>query len=340
MGDEVVLLVGTKKGGFIFEGARGRSEWSVRGPLCDGWPIHDMTWDASTGSIYAGGASPWYGAAVFRSDDLGRDVDPFVRRPDLRRRWAEDQDRLERDSIGGRAAGRRGAGWALPEHGQGRHLGARRGPAAPPLDARVAAGQRRPLPALDRRRPCQSATDVGRDLGRRDVPQRGRRCDLGDPEQGRPGGVPAGAIPRVRAVRPQARAGGRRLRRAPPAEPLRRLPQPGRRRELAGDHGRPARAVRVPDGRASARRLDRLGHPPQRRRQGPLHARRPAPPSGERATPATPGLACRRGCRLTTPTSACCARPWPSTGSIRPASISGRARASSTAAPTRASAGS
>jgi hypothetical protein len=39
--------------------------------MCEGWPIHDLQWDAASGSIYAGGGSPWYGAAVFRSDDLG-----------------------------------------------------------------------------------------------------------------------------------------------------------------------------------------------------------------------------------------------------------------------------
>jgi photosystem II stability/assembly factor-like uncharacterized protein len=66
-----LLLVGTRKGAFILDGGRGRSGWSVSEPLCDGWPIHDLQWDPSTGSIYAGGGSSWYGPAVFRSDDLG-----------------------------------------------------------------------------------------------------------------------------------------------------------------------------------------------------------------------------------------------------------------------------
>ena len=26
-----------------------RSDWSVRGPLCEGWPIHDLQWDPSSG---------------------------------------------------------------------------------------------------------------------------------------------------------------------------------------------------------------------------------------------------------------------------------------------------
>jgi photosystem II stability/assembly factor-like uncharacterized protein len=71
MGEHVALLVGTKKGGFVIEGERGGRSWDVRGPLCDGWAIHDMSWDPTTRSIYAGGASPWYGPAVWRSDDLG-----------------------------------------------------------------------------------------------------------------------------------------------------------------------------------------------------------------------------------------------------------------------------
>jgi photosystem II stability/assembly factor-like uncharacterized protein len=67
-----LLLVGTRKGAFILDGGSDRADWSVRGPFCEGWPIHDLQWDPSTGSIYAGGGSAWYGPAVFRSDDLGK----------------------------------------------------------------------------------------------------------------------------------------------------------------------------------------------------------------------------------------------------------------------------
>jgi len=66
-----LLLVGTTKGAFIFDGDGARKTWSLRGPLCEGWPIHDLQWDPSTRSIYAGGGSAWYGPAVFRSEDLG-----------------------------------------------------------------------------------------------------------------------------------------------------------------------------------------------------------------------------------------------------------------------------
>ncbi len=66
------LLLGTPKGAFVLDGDGDRRSWSLRGPLCDGWPIHDVTRDAASGAILAGGGSPWYGPAVWRSDDLGR----------------------------------------------------------------------------------------------------------------------------------------------------------------------------------------------------------------------------------------------------------------------------
>lgn len=66
-----VLLVGTPKGAFLFDGDAERTSWSLRGPLCEGWPIHDLSVDPATGAILAAGGSAWYGPAVFRSDDLG-----------------------------------------------------------------------------------------------------------------------------------------------------------------------------------------------------------------------------------------------------------------------------
>jgi photosystem II stability/assembly factor-like uncharacterized protein len=71
MTSRLLLLVGTKKGAFALDGDTARDRWTVRGPLCEGWPIHDVSWDASSGAILAGGGSPWYGPAVWRSDDLG-----------------------------------------------------------------------------------------------------------------------------------------------------------------------------------------------------------------------------------------------------------------------------
>ena len=42
MTTRVRLLVGTKKGAFIFDSDAERRDWTVRGPLCEGWPVHDL----------------------------------------------------------------------------------------------------------------------------------------------------------------------------------------------------------------------------------------------------------------------------------------------------------
>lgn len=71
MAQRLALLIGTPKGAFILDGDADRRSWSLRGPLCDAWPIHDISVDAASGALLAGGGSPWYGPAVWRSDDLG-----------------------------------------------------------------------------------------------------------------------------------------------------------------------------------------------------------------------------------------------------------------------------
>lgn len=64
-------LVGTKKGAFILESDADRRDWSIRGPLCEGWPIHDLIVEPGSGALLAAGGSPWFGPAVWRSEDLG-----------------------------------------------------------------------------------------------------------------------------------------------------------------------------------------------------------------------------------------------------------------------------
>ena len=71
MAIRVLLLVGTRKGAFIAESDAERRTWTLRGPLCEGWPVHDLSVDPASGAIYAAAGSPWYGPAVWRSDDLG-----------------------------------------------------------------------------------------------------------------------------------------------------------------------------------------------------------------------------------------------------------------------------
>jgi photosystem II stability/assembly factor-like uncharacterized protein len=71
MHDRVLLLVGTSKGAFILDGDPIRRDWRLRGPLCDGWPIHDISVEPGSNALLAGAGSPWFGPAVFRSEDLG-----------------------------------------------------------------------------------------------------------------------------------------------------------------------------------------------------------------------------------------------------------------------------
>ena len=67
---KTALLVGTRKGLFVLE-SDDRSDWRMRGPYCEGWPVYHAVQDPDSGAIYAAAASEWHGAAVWRSADLG-----------------------------------------------------------------------------------------------------------------------------------------------------------------------------------------------------------------------------------------------------------------------------
>ncbi len=71
MTTRTMLLVGTPKGAFVLQSDATRTDWSLQGPMCEGWPIHDIIVDPTSGAILAAGGSPWYGPAVFRSNDRG-----------------------------------------------------------------------------------------------------------------------------------------------------------------------------------------------------------------------------------------------------------------------------
>ncbi len=70
--DNVTVLVGTTKGGFLVSGDAQRDNWAVQGPLCDGWPINHIVGDPETGRLWAGGGGDWNGAGVWRSEDGGK----------------------------------------------------------------------------------------------------------------------------------------------------------------------------------------------------------------------------------------------------------------------------
>ena len=67
----ITLLIGTSKGAFVISGGNDRSDWTVSGPFCDGWPINHMIGDPETGILWAGGGGDWHGAGIWRSEDGG-----------------------------------------------------------------------------------------------------------------------------------------------------------------------------------------------------------------------------------------------------------------------------
>ncbi|MGI9405870.1 MAG: WD40/YVTN/BNR-like repeat-containing protein [Hyphomicrobiaceae bacterium] len=72
MPQKIVVLVGTKKGVFILASEDGRASWTQSGPFCEAWPMNHAIADPDTGVIYAGGGNEWFGAAVWKSEDLGK----------------------------------------------------------------------------------------------------------------------------------------------------------------------------------------------------------------------------------------------------------------------------
>src|SRR3954463_3585361 len=65
---KTVLLIGTRKGLFLAESGD-RRDWSLRGPLCDGWPIYHAIL-GEDGTIYAAAASEWLRSGGGRGSGL------------------------------------------------------------------------------------------------------------------------------------------------------------------------------------------------------------------------------------------------------------------------------
>jgi hypothetical protein len=66
------VLVGTRKGAFIFEGSGARREWEISGPHFAGWEIYHLKASpVNTERIYASQSSAWFGQVMQRSDDGG-----------------------------------------------------------------------------------------------------------------------------------------------------------------------------------------------------------------------------------------------------------------------------
>jgi len=78
---DVLLLVGTMKGAFIFRANEGRGKWEMGGPYFPGSAVYGMAYDGRglRHRIWAGPASMHWGALLRSSDDFGETwTDPQV----------------------------------------------------------------------------------------------------------------------------------------------------------------------------------------------------------------------------------------------------------------------
>ena len=88
MPNQLTLLIGTTKGAFLIEDVADRTDWLVKGPFCDGWPINHIVGDPETGEMWAGGGGEWHGAGVWRSADGGESWDVAILTKGVMDDWA------------------------------------------------------------------------------------------------------------------------------------------------------------------------------------------------------------------------------------------------------------
>ena len=222
MAQKVLILLGTKKGPFILEGDALRRSWQLRGPFCETWPINHVIADPATGTIYAGGGNEWFGAAVWKSEDLGAT-------------WTHSSEGLAYQEgeqpiktvwslapWGRMPLCRRRAGRPLPKRRWRKVMATRRRPARSPVAAAVAAGRSGADPALAGSTPAGRAADLGRHLRSRSVSYRRWRRHLGAAQPRDQGRLHAGGASAtgVRPVRALPGDGAGYARSALPAEPL------------------------------------------------------------------------------------------------------------------------
>jgi hypothetical protein len=71
MGENVLVLVGTRKGAFVMESGAERKSWKVRGPYLEGQNVMHMAFDPRSRTLFAAVGDPWFGSRVYCSGDLG-----------------------------------------------------------------------------------------------------------------------------------------------------------------------------------------------------------------------------------------------------------------------------
>ena len=73
---QVILLVGTRKGAFVFRSDLRRRNWTIDGPQFTGVEINHVTRDARTGWLWAATNSSWFGSQVQVSTNGGKKWQP------------------------------------------------------------------------------------------------------------------------------------------------------------------------------------------------------------------------------------------------------------------------
>lgn len=71
----LTILVGTTKGAFLISGGGDRLNWTVKGPLCDGWPINHIVGDPAP--------APFQRVAVVNGMAQEYGVQPIVAKPGI-----------------------------------------------------------------------------------------------------------------------------------------------------------------------------------------------------------------------------------------------------------------
>ena len=69
---EVYLLVGTRKGAFLFRSDLRRGSWKVEGPFFAGGEVNHLFRDPRSGRLWAAVHSMWWGADLQVSDNRGK----------------------------------------------------------------------------------------------------------------------------------------------------------------------------------------------------------------------------------------------------------------------------
>jgi hypothetical protein len=70
-GNDVLVLIGTRKGGFILSSDVTRENWDIKGPIFKGWNVMHMAYDPRDQRIHAAVVHDVYGPSTHYSDDLG-----------------------------------------------------------------------------------------------------------------------------------------------------------------------------------------------------------------------------------------------------------------------------